>query len=164
MRQRMTRIRALAASGALWGALACASLLGCVQTLPRDLTVAQQRAAIECLEAQGFRHPSMGPPGCRDAVWAVLAEAEANADCTEDADCFARLLPPADFAWFAASGHWLEVKSTTHSLDRVEKECGQHCIIPSPEPRVSCEAGRCRLHDYPRIRAPLGFTCPQAGL
>lgn len=92
MRQRMARIRALAASGALWGTLAGSSLLGCARSLPRDLTVAQQRAAIGCLEAQGFRNPWVYAPACRDAVWAVLAEAEANADCTEDADCFINVL------------------------------------------------------------------------
>jgi hypothetical protein len=149
------------------GVLAALLMLGCTRNLPSTLSVEQRREVIHCLEKQGHHTAELSAP-CRNAVWAALAEAEANAGCQADSDCFTFPMSPSDGpCWNATSSHWLDVHPQTGSLSRIREACGHvdSVCYPEPPPRAYCDAGHCRLRDYPPpMSVPRNFNCPEAGL
>jgi hypothetical protein len=142
-------------------------LLACAQHLSTQ-SVAQTRDVLRCLEEQGERVPFNLGGECRDAVWKALARAESEAKCSTSVDCLVFAMPPADGpCWNVTNKHWLTqaggaeltIEGVVPACGRVESDC-----YPRPPPAAYCEAGRCRLRDYPRIKVPAGFTCPAASL
>lgn len=148
--------------------LAVGALLACNKHLSAQISVEQRREVIYCLERQGYRPANDSSPACRDAVWAALVEVEANAGCEADSDCFVfPMLESEGPCWHVSSRSWLEVHPRTGSLSRIVDACGHvdGICIPETPPQAYCDAGRCRMRDYPLpMVVPHDFSCPEAGL